>query len=168
MPRLPSVQDLQRPTPQVVRGTVAPRVLTPTGAESQALQQAGQRVFAGSNVVLQAVQEQQERKDHLYAEDAWTKLRQKELELTFGENGFTKKQGSNALTPDFREEYVNQFDTVAEDISAGLLNDRQRGLFKSRAAVSKIQYEENLLKHTAKEHETFVNSDCRLSSFAVR
>ena len=122
----------------------------------ESLMRFGQSLGKNADVIYQAVQVENERVDKISAEDAVNKLREKQINLTVGEqDGFLNKKGAAVLDGKLYSDYNTRFDDAANEIGAGLANDRQRELFKSRAGIASLQYKENLLQHVVREKDEF-------------
>jgi hypothetical protein len=91
----------------------------------------------------------------LKAEDAFNQLRQKQLELTTGQDGFANVRGGDAIDPKFYPGAVSRFADAQREVGDGLTNDRQRFLFDQRSKVAELQYKEQLLAHVHQENNTF-------------
>ena len=148
MPRLPSVDQFQRATPQSTGGVVGYRTVGTGGVEGQSLAQTAAQF-------QQVYQQEQDRIDKTRAEEAFNTLRSKQLDLTIGDaEGFRNKRGSDAINTPLMPEYLGKFDSATQDIESSLGNDRQKELFRQRANVSQLQFKEDLLQHLQKESGT--------------
>jgi len=152
MPKLPDAQSLgQRPTPSPAMANA--RYQPTTGAEdaqARALMAFGDDMGQVSDQLFRA----QEKIDTLRAEEAFTELRNQQLDMTNGEEGFAQRRGRDALGKPFIDDYVQRFDTATETIG-NKLDDRARKLFNKRSQVAKLQYRQDLLGHSAKEADTY-------------
>lgn len=150
MPRLPDASAFgNRPTPQP-SGAVA---AIGTGDESalyagahEAIKE-GQMAEAFAGQFDHMVKVEQDKADTMRAENAFNKLREKQLELTTGEKGFTRVKGVDAVSRPLLQEYGKQFADQVKDIDSSLANDRQRELFRKRADVAGLGYKEDILRH---------------------
>lgn len=97
----------------------------------------------------------EERINTLAAEDAFTKLRMRQLDLSAGDDGFTKQMGANAVTKPIIPEWTKRFNDAETQIAGTLTNDRQREKFKIRSDVARQQYTEELLRHVGKESDVY-------------
>ena len=102
-----------------------------------------------------AAKAEQAQQDTLRAEDAYNQLRNRQLDLTTGEGGFTTLKGAQAVNQPILKTYSEQFDQSAQEIAAGLANDDQRTLFSRRAAVASLQFKEGILHHVIAENNTY-------------
>jgi hypothetical protein len=99
----------------------------------------------------------QEQANQMRVEDATNKVRQAELELTFGKNGdnsgYTAAKGGNALERESGKplsvEYLDTFDKRVEDIGKDLANPAQRQLFQRHANVIRGGFNEALARYEA-------------------
>lgn len=109
---------------------------------------------AGQDIATVVLREQ-ERNDTLRTEDAFNQLRNKQLDLSLGqENGFANVKGGDAVKKPVLNEWSSKFDESANQIEAGLGSDRQRERFRQRAAVAKASFQGDILRHVS--HETDV------------
>ncbi len=156
MARLPGAEALgERPVPQLPRRTPMVAQYRPgTGFEAvnaQALSHSGEDLQVAANYVLRA----QEQHDALRAEEAATVLRAKQLDMSFGEKGFTKLLGGSAVNRPILKEYGGEFDQAAAGIAASLDNDYQRTLFQRRAQVSGLQLREDIARHVVQQSNVY-------------
>jgi len=103
------------------------------------------------------VYNEQMRLDTLKAEDAINRLRASQQDLTIGNDGYARKQGSDAVQPTFFPQYMGKLETAAKDISGGLDNDNQREIFKRRAPVVSEQFKGGLLNHSFQQYGQLVD-----------
>lgn len=160
MPRIPSVEGSARPTPQPVGNvtrigagdadslSAEARV---TAQQGGMLMQAGDQLAARQKEFDREVEREQLRVDTLRAEDAMTKLREKQLALSIGEKGYTKVQGTAAVSRPLLKDYGDLFDQEVKGMMGELGNDQQKELFRQRAQVVNLQYREGILRHLATE-----------------
>lgn len=153
MAKLPDATALgERPTP---RPTGAVAQFRPTsGLEdepSRALALVGGQLERTAGVLLKAKEEA----DTLAAEDAYNKLKQRQIEITYGKNGFTNLKGADAVNRDLPAEYGSQLAQASKELSTGLANDYQRQLFAKRAANSQLQLQEQAFHHVAQQSDVY-------------
>jgi len=145
MAKLPDVSSLgQRPTPQV---------MPPVGASN-----IGFLFKAASDLgdnILRIGGQIQETVNNLRAEDSFNKLRDIQVELTTGDNGFVHKSGADAINEPILDNYSKQLDEATKNISSSLGNDKQRELFLQRANIVGIQFKSDLLRHITKERDSY-------------
>lgn len=130
----------------------------PSQEGARATMQLGLELGAAGEELYRAQKIEEDRVNTLRAEDAYNKLRQKQLELTFSEEqGFGRLRGAAAVAAEkpILPEYLRRFDNARTEIAAGLSNDRQRERFAQRADVSRMQYEEEIFRHLAKEGDVY-------------
>ncbi len=152
MAQLPDLSLAARPVPRPSQGIA--RMQTTTGFEgipAQVAQQVANSVSQLSDT-LYRVKDQQ---DTLVAESAYNQLLQRKSELEFGDNGYNTVTGSNAISPEFRPRYTEDFSRSVDEISAGLHNDNQRSKFQSRADMASTSFQDGLLRHSANESLNF-------------
>jgi len=155
MPKLPDVSAFgERPTPRPSTGVQSYRVAS--GSEMlphQATQKLGD--------ALVTVGEQIERielsNDKLRAEDSFNQLQAKRLDLTQGDDGFTKKKSADAVKQPLMDDYTKRFDQSVEEIANGLATDRQKEFFRRRANIAGLQLKQDILTHVTREQEVYAN-----------
>lgn len=156
MAQLPSAESLgERPVPVLPRRTPMIAYYRPTtGLEdfgSQELARGAGEMESAAVLALNAKQQQ----DTLRAEDAFTQLRQAQIGLTFGQNGFALLRGGAAVNAPILKTYGAQFDQAAANIAGGLDNDNQRQLFQQRANVAGLQFREDIVRHIAQQNDVY-------------
>lgn len=156
MPRLPSAVDLgERPDVRPATGIASYSVPNESGAGTT-LAQAGKAISNVGDEFFGLVKKEEDRVNRTRAEEAFNKLRESQLDLTIGqENGFLNKRGSDAITQPLLKEYSDKLDNASKQIEQSLSNDQQRELYRQRAAISSLQFKEDLLKHIHNEGNTY-------------
>lgn len=157
MAKLPDATALGgRPIPQPARGVVSYNPVT--GAETapgQALARLGATIGNVGEKLHAHIQAQEERANTVRVEDAFNQLRSRQLDLTIGEQGFTKRKSGDAVNQPLMQEYDLRFTDAAKAIEDGLANDAQRELFRKRAAVSNLQFKQDILQHVTRESDVY-------------
>lgn len=147
----------QRPEAQLPRRTPMVASYRPqTGFEeapSRELGRASNEMEGAAAMALKA----QEQHDTLRAEAAYTALRQKQIDLSFGDQGFTKIKGGDAQNQPIMKDYGAQLDKTALDLSNGLDNEYQKKLFQSRAQVAGLQLREDIVRHISQQSDVYAN-----------
>ena len=100
----------------------------------------GQAAALGDAVTKSATQvqsiylDQLQRANQIRADEAANQLKEAELDLTFGENGYLRHKGRDALFrpggKSLTQEYGDEFDKRSAEIMGGLSNDSQREAFQ--------------------------------------
>ena len=119
MPKLPSSLDLgARPTP--TPGAPSAGYNPTTGAETApglALARLGAEMGSSANEIYAAVKLEQDRNDTLRAEDAFNQLRERQLDLTIGEqNGFANLKGEKAVKSTMMTDYPASYGQAVKEI----------------------------------------------------
>ena len=155
MPKLPDVTSLgERPVPRPQGGVAS----YDAGADSRARANLGATIYNIGEELHKKAEIERQKNDETLAEDALNRLRERELDLRYGEkNGFTNIKGMNAVRQPLVQDYSKRFDDSVMEISSSLLNDRQKDLFKKRANVIGSAYKGSLSIHTAREREVASN-----------
>lgn len=116
-------------------------------APGLAMARAGAQTEEFGNQFHLRLKHEQEKADTLRAEAAFTKLREEQLNLTTGENGFVHQKGANAVTKPILKDYSGKFDLAVQQAAAGLDNDEQRAMFTRRAQVANLEFKGDVLRH---------------------
>lgn len=157
MAKLPDVTALgERPSPAAVTGVA--RYRTEQGSEDvgNAITVAGGDVDHAATQLYRAQKVEQDRVDTLRAEEAFSKLREKQLDLSIGpENGFTNVKGSEAVSRPMLPEWNKKFDDEQKLLADSLGNDAQRYKFAHRATLSRMQFGDDILHHMANQREVY-------------
>lgn len=145
MAKLPTADDRAINIPQASSGVVGYNVDTSaSGAMGRAVSQLGD-----------TIQVESERWDKNAAENAFTKIRQGQIDLAAGENGYLKVTGEQAVKGELHKKTLDGYDKMVEGISSGLGNDRQRDLLMKRADIARTQVSEGVLSHVIQQEEVF-------------
>jgi hypothetical protein len=156
MARIPDATQQERPTPQPGTGLASYRPDFGGGeAIGQAMQKAGQDLTGAGNEIYARARVEQEKFDTLKVEEATTALRQKQLDLTAGDSGYTSFKGANALNRPLFQDYTERYKAQQIEIAKSLSTDEQRKRFNARADVGFLQFQEGILHHTIKESDTY-------------
>lgn len=151
---LPSVDTMTRPVPSAGGGIVTYRPPQYSTAGAQALDLAASKLSGFSSDMEALIARQQQSIDETMADDAMNKLNAAKLDLTIGENGLLSKKGGDVLSHEYRKDFDQRFKGAVMDIDKTLANDNQRQLFRKRATVAYLQYQEDLMKHILSESES--------------
>lgn len=131
-------------------------VSAPKDQLSSAIYDVGRAMAGAGHEMQQAFDEEKRRVDKVRAEDAFTELRNAQIDLTIGEeNGFRNLKSGDAVKRPLLKEWSDRFDTTAADINSRLENDEQRTAFRLRADVAKSQFSQDILNHLATENKTY-------------
>lgn len=156
MARIIDPAAAERPTARVGGGIARLGARGPSEAPAQAQIQLGADIQAGAEEIFRAQKIEEDRINTLRAEDAFTKLRERQLDLTVSEGeGFARLKGADAVTKPIRKEYAKRFDDAEAQISSTLTNNAQRERFKARAGIARLQFEEEMLRHLAREGDVY-------------
>lgn len=124
-------------------------------APGQAVARAGATMEEFGNNFHLRLKHENEKADTLRAEEAFTKLRQKQLDLTTGEGGFVNQKGANAVTKPILKDYTGQFDMAVQQAGSDLQTDEQRALFTRRANVASLEFKGDILKHVVSQGSVY-------------
>lgn len=156
MPKLIDPLARERPVPRETGALPRLQRVSPGGAEARGLEVLGQALGAGAEELYQAQQREEERINSLRAEEAYTQLRERQLDLTIGEqNGFAKVKGADAVKRPLLIDWLKRFDDANRELASGLANDTQREKFARRTQVARLQYQEDILRHLAREGDEY-------------
>lgn len=156
MAKLPSADDLIGRRPGIVTGGAAsaarPEAIPHLGAEAQGILALGRSLGSVGQDIAVATLRERERYDDTRVEDAFNQLREKQLDLTLGEeNGFANLKGGDAVNRPLLKEWTGKFDEETKRIEEGLGDDRQKERFRMRAGVAKAAYTGDIMRHV--EHQ---------------
>lgn len=134
-----------------VRGRTVPS----SGAVGKALQGLGSDIIDVAAIQAKAA----DTIDNLRVEEAYNKLRDKQLDLTEGEGGYRKLKGTQIMSrkTSVLNEFPSAYDSASDEIIDSLSNDNQKALFKQRSNAGKINFRKDLLTHVMGEEERFKN-----------
>lgn len=156
MPKLIDLSQSPRPVPQDVGGPISiPTIDSGAGAIGAGTTQLGSGISGGADQMFQAQKVEEDRINTLRAEEAFTQLRDKQLDLTVGDNGFSKVRGAAAVSKPLYQEWGAKFQDAQQQIAAGLSNADQRDKFTARAGVARIQFHEDMLHHLSRESDSY-------------
>lgn len=159
MARLPGAEALgERPSPVLPRRTPLVADYRATSgfeeASAQVLGHSAAELERASGIAVQA----QEQQDALRAEDAFNQLRAKQIDMTFGKDGFANLKGGNAVNRPLLKEYGSEFDGAAAQLAGGLDNDYQRQLFTKRSQVAGMQMREDIARHVSHQSDVYADT----------
>jgi hypothetical protein len=163
MPRLPSAEDLagNRPSLRVAGGFAAARPtadIPSLGGEAQGEAELGKGLAGAAEHVAAVAEKDRERQDTLRVEDSFNQLRASQLDLTLGEeNGFSKLRGGDAVNQPVLKDWTAKFEDQARRLEQGLPDDMTRARFRQRAAVAKQSFQGDILRHVARESDTYAH-----------
>lgn len=146
MPRLPDASQIR----DVVPRTGGPMASYQTGRTEAAAANLGEVISKTADMELDRI-------DDARAEDAFNRLREKQMQLTLDpEGGYAHIRGRNAVerkTP-LIDEYSGLFRKSADEIASTLSTDQQRRKFKQRADSAAVGFNTDLLKHMMRETDS--------------
>lgn len=154
MAKIPGPEDFgARPTPSL--GRVGPYTTGAEGVREQAAANLGRAAQVFGREVSEAVERQKKYDDTLRAESAFNRLRERQIDLTIGDDGFTRKKGEQATGEEVFQKYETRFNTEVQQIANSLENDEQRAAFRQRADISRLQFKEDQIRHFTSEREKY-------------
>lgn len=139
--------------------TETPRVDAPPvkSAAPQQLMQVGQALERAGGAAGQLFEDQLREANKVKVDEALIKASDAALDYTFGDNGYTKLNGNDALErPDGKslaEEYGGNYDNELNNIEQGLGNSAQRNAFKQAASRMALDLRGKIGTHTARQFE---------------
>lgn len=160
MPRVPAVDG-----PSVQLGS-APNAYqqTPEALGASGITRARQLGAAGTaaNAWSEVVQRQQDEADQARVDDAKNQLLQRETDLTFGEEGYTRLRGAQALNRDSGQalgvEYSAKLRQSATEIEMALGNPRQRAAFRAWSGQAMASFGRKATAHEAAQQADYQQS----------
>lgn len=100
--------------------------------------------------------------NQLRVDEAVNQLKERQLDYTYGENGFQRQRGRDALfRPDggtLEDEYSGTLDRDAADIANGLGNSAQRRAFQLARQRVGMEFREGIARHVDGEFQTYALS----------
>jgi hypothetical protein len=125
------------------------------GQEARAEAQFGEAVKGlGDTLAILAAKEKQ-KTDEARTEDAFSKYQDSTLEMEYGDKGFTKILGGDAIKQPLVEDYRVKRETVAKEIRDSLGNDDQRTGFDKRAQIVDRQFDARIYRHVSEQSNTY-------------
>ncbi len=121
----------------------------------EAVVQLGRTLGQVGRDIYQMADQKKREDDKIRAEDAFNELRQKQLDLTIGEAGFTNKKGADAVNDQIFKDYQTQFEQAISTIEEKLPNIEQKQLFRSRADIASLQFKEDQIRHFTAERNNY-------------
>lgn len=150
MPRLPSAADYTPNVPGSARRLVD--VPTIRQEADTAMGRTVQQLGAQFGEVMQA---EADRLDETVALDALNALQNKQLELTYGDNGFAKVQGKGVIDRKITQEFPTQLQQEVDRLSGTIGGSRAKAKFQAQANNMLMSFKRGVYVHAAKETETF-------------
>jgi hypothetical protein len=146
MARLPAPEDyaLSAPRPSRSVTDISPVRENPDLLTGRVMQDIGAMM-----------QQEAEKLDDTVALDALNQLQSKQLDLTYGDNGFTKVVGGDVVKRPITTEYADKIKAETEALGAGIGGAAARAKFQQQAAAANRSFNQKLFVHAAKETETF-------------
>ena len=146
MPRLPAPEDYGMSSPRPSRGVteISAVQVRPDLATGKAMQDIGLMM-----------RQEAEKLDETVALDALNQLQNKQLELTYGDNGFTKVQGKGVIDRKITAEFPTQLQTEMDRLSGTINSNAAKQRFQAQASSVMRGFKANVYGHAAKETETY-------------
>lgn len=144
--KLPGVQSLPVPSP------TRRKVQVPDDPVGAALSGISQQLGQTSDVLMREFEKEKKRIDRYRVEEAFTELKNHQIDISLGENGYTKVKGGDAIKRPLLKEYSDLFQKKVDEISKGL-TESQAKEFSLRAGVASSQLMQGVLSHTAGEQK---------------
>lgn len=159
---MPVVRSPQRyDSPQVQQAAI-PGVRADTSAPIEAFgggraNQALGAVADLSNQAVKVIQEEEKKADEIAGAEAWDKLKQKKIDLLLNKDtGALNQKGKNSFSA--METVPTEFDKFGQEVIQGLSNDRQREIVYRAMRREKMDINEKLNVHIARERDVYDNS----------
>lgn len=146
MARLPAPEDYGLTTPRATGSPAGHSALRATPDTATG------KVMLGLGVMLQ---EEADKLDETVALDALNQLQNKQLDLTYGDDGFTKLQGKAVIDRKITDEYPANLQKEVERLQGTIGSTAAKSKFQERAAGLLRQFKVGVYTHAGKETETF-------------
>jgi len=115
---------------------------------SPAVAKLGKNITSAGENVADVFIAEEKRINKVRTEDAFTQLRNKQIDLTIGqEDGFKNLKSGDAVKTPVLKDWTAKFDGAVQEIAGGLSNDAQKKAFQQRAEVAKSQFTQDILQH---------------------
>lgn len=142
MPRLPTPEDYGSVTPRATRG-MARVEADPLG-----------RTLVGISSDLSRMAEEETRKlEDLSVQNMLNELETVDMELTYGDNGYTKTQGQRVLDTPLLKTMPETYTQKITALGAKLTTPRAKAVFETHAGKQKAQFVSRLMHHVAVQSE---------------
>jgi len=144
MPRLPAPEDYALSSPRASRGVteVSPVQVRPDLLTGKVMQDIGVMMEREAETI-----------DNALAADALNKLQDQQLDLTYGEQGFTKLQGTQVTDRPVMQEYSGKMSMITEGLAAQISNPKVKQKFQLAAADVNRGFKQKLVLHTTDQVE---------------
>jgi soluble lytic murein transglycosylase len=157
MPQVPTYDNLTTNLQAANPGSFS--APAPTNFAAQQAQQVGAAAMQAGDTALGIATDIQEQANQLRVDDAVNKAREHALQLTFGDNGYSKLTGEAALNrpsgKPLADEYADQLKDQMGQISAGLGNNAQREAFARQAQNIQGGFYSSVMSHTAEQFRNY-------------
>ena len=146
MARLPAPEDYGLRTPQPSRAVtdISPVRESPDMLTGKVMQDIGLMM-----------QQEAEKLDDTVATDALNKLQEKQLDLTYGDDGFTKVLGGGVIKRPITTEYAEKIKRETEALGAGIGSTAARTKFQQHAAAANRGFTQKLFVHAAEQTDKY-------------
>lgn len=146
MAKLPAPEDYGMSAPRPSRSVteISPTRVAPDLATGKVLMSFGDMMQAEA-----------EKLDETVALDALNQLQSKQLDLTYGDNGFTKVQGKGVIDRKITAEFPTQLQQEVERLQGTIGSASARAKFQTQANNVVMGFKRGVYTHAAKETETF-------------
>lgn len=158
----PDLSEYQvSPNPNGLQAPTAPNVQEQGSQQLSALGEATQHAgAAGAAIFTDKLQEA----NRVRVDDALNQLKERQLDYTYGPNGFTNQHGHEALfnadgsSRNLAEEYGTNLATDADNIAATLGNERQRQAFQQGRNSIALGFRDDIERHYNTAFNTYAQS----------
>lgn len=163
MPVIPIYRQQVVPSGVPNLGRVSPGAAAAMGQATAQLGQAGEQVVGQQLQMVERerlrIERERDELDTLRAEDAFNKLRERQMSLMMDpDKGFLSRKGSAAIGPDVVPEYTNQFSAASKEIESTLTSERQKMLFQRQANRADTEYRNSLMRHVLDQSNAYAKT----------
>lgn len=151
MPRISGAADLTRRTPSLQTGGVSVGDSPLDSAERQLTQS----LLQSGSVISEIAELEAERLDRTKIDDGLNKLQSDVLEYSHGEDGYTGVTGEGVVTPEYREKYEGLIQASVEAGASGMVNERQKRLYKEQSDRIMLSFKSGLMQHGANQIQKY-------------
>lgn len=158
MAKMPSDLNLgERPTARPAGGLAQYRGDTGALEEpGRAMMRAGSQVSSEGDRLYAQAQVEIERADNLRVQDAINQLKDRTLQLQYGETeGFARLKGAEAATKPLLTDYTRKYEDAVGMIAGTLSSDRQKEKFRVHQAPIGLAMKDSILRHQMAQGDAY-------------
>lgn len=161
MPTLPASLG-ERPPPRPAANVASLSFGQPGEAsQAQELMGASRQFGALGNELHAEFLKEKRRIDEAKVEDAFNTLRQQQIDLTIGDQGFKNIRGGDAVKQPLLKSYSERFSQVGKTLADGLDTPEQKAEFQKRFRLAQDQLSQGVLLHVIEQKDVYHKAQTR-------